>query len=242
MYREDLPFLLNRDPIFPPPELATKSGLLAVGGDLSTERLIEAYRNGIFPWFSEGAPLQWWAPDPRFVLFPKHLKVSKSMKQVLNRQIFTITFNRAFEAVISACAGPRSGQPGTWITEDMIKAYTELHRLGSAHSVEAWKDGKLCGGLYGIALGKCFFGESMFSRESNASKAALITMVKSLEEYGLELVDCQVHTPHLESLGACFINRDDFMRIVLKNRGLETISFSMPAREHSSFGPSLNAH
>ncbi|MCU0848719.1 MAG: leucyl/phenylalanyl-tRNA--protein transferase [Spirochaetes bacterium] len=217
-------FELNDDIKFPPVELADQSGILAVGGDLSPERLIEAYRNGIFPWYSDGDPIIWWSPDPRFVLFPDELRVSRSMKQVLSRNTFSITFDRAFSEVIEGCRKPRKKQRGTWITDEMSGAYRVLHGLGYAHSVEAWRDGKLAGGLYGISLGKCFFGESMFTRESNASKAAFITLAGRLREMGFIMIDCQVHTGHLESLGAAEISRSDFMAIVRRGLEYETLT------------------
>ncbi len=214
-----MPVLLHPKKLgFPPYDLADEEGLLAVGGDLSPERLLLAYRSGIFPWYGEDLPILWFCPDPRFVLFPKHLRVSKSMKQVLQRNTFTITYDTAFAAVIKACSEiPRPGQDSTWLIPEMIDAYTELHRLGYAHSVEAWQDGKLAGGLYGVRIGNCFFGESMFSNVPNASKAAFITFVKQFEQEGGVLVDCQVHTPHLESLGGAFIALEKFVGLVRAN-------------------------
>jgi leucyl/phenylalanyl-tRNA---protein transferase len=198
---------------FPPVSEADAEGLLAVGGDLHPERLLHAYRSGIFPWFDETTVPLWWCPDPRFVLFPHKLRVSKSMKQVLRRGEFTVTHNTAFAEVIAACATvKRPGQGGTWITREMMAAYTELHRRGFAHSYEAWKDGKLAGGFYGIQLGNFFFGESMFSRVSNASKAVFITFVKQFEAEGGEMIDCQLETEHLASLGAEMISREEFLR------------------------------
>ena len=217
-------FELNDDIRFPPVELADRSGILAVGGDLSPERLLEAYRNGIFPWYSDGDPVIWWSPDPRFVLFPEKLRVSRSMRQVLSRNTFDITFDRAFSEVIEGCRKPRKKQRGTWITDEMSGAYRALHELGYAHSVEAWRDGRLAGGLYGISLGKCFFGESMFARESNASKAAFITLAGRLREMGFIMIDCQVYTGHLESLGAVEISRSDFMAIVRRGLEYETLT------------------
>jgi leucyl/phenylalanyl-tRNA--protein transferase len=196
---------------FPDVSEATSDGLLAVGGDLSSERLIHAYSNGIFPWNSEEEPILWWSPDPRFVLFPQDLKISKSMKQVLNRGQFEVTYDKAFVEVINNCAeAKREGQRGTWITDEMIDAYIKLHKLGYAKSVEVWKNMTLVGGLYGIDLkNKVFCGESMFVKESNASKLAFITLVK----YGdYKLIDCQLHTKHLESLGATNIPRTEFLR------------------------------
>ncbi len=196
---------------FPPVEKALEDGLLAIGGDLSTERLLLAYRNGIFPWFDDEVPL-WWCPDPRFVLFPEELKVSKSMKQLVKRNAFEFTTDTAFEQVIGHCRQiPRKDQDGTWITTEVMQAYIALHRMGYAHSAEAWQDGKLVGGLYGIRMGKVFFGESMFSHASNASKYAFIRYVQQMQNEGLKLIDCQVYTEHLESLGARMIDRTLFL-------------------------------
>jgi leucyl/phenylalanyl-tRNA---protein transferase len=206
-------FRLCDDIIFPPAGLASGSGVLAVGGDLSTGRLLAAYRGGIFPWYSEGDPIIWWSPDPRFVLFPGELRVSKSMRQVLKRNTFSITCDRDFSGVITGCRDSRE-ESGTWITDEMLEAYCELHRLGYAHSVEAWHEGVLAGGLYGVSLGRCFFGESMFATVSNASKAAFIVMVGFLEKIGIRIIDCQVYTSHLESLGARSIPRADFLQIL----------------------------
>lgn len=190
-------------------------GLLAAGGDLGVDRLLLAYRSGIFPWYNEEDPPLWWSPDPRFVLFPDELKVSKSMKQVIKRNEFQFRVNTAFRQVIQNCSLiKREGQPGTWITSDIINAYTALHQVGYAHSAEAWQHGELVGGLYGVLLGKVFFGESMFSHVSNASKFAFINWVRLLREQGVVLIDCQVHTPHLESLGAKMISRDNFIDII----------------------------
>jgi leucyl/phenylalanyl-tRNA---protein transferase len=207
-------FALNKDITFPPVNLADRSGILAVGGDLSSGRLIEAYRHGIFPWYSDGDPIIWWSPDPRFVLFPEELYVSKTMRQVFRRNIFRITCDADFAAVIQGCRDPRKKEQGTWITDEMMEAYQRLHKEGIAHSVEAWQDGKLAGGLYGISLGRCFFGESMFARASNASKAAFITLVRRLQELGYVIIDCQVHTAHLESLGARYVPRDKYIEII----------------------------
>ncbi|GEP93926.1 leucyl/phenylalanyl-tRNA--protein transferase [Chitinophaga cymbidii] len=198
---------------FPPPILAEPDGLLAAGGDLSMERLLLAYRSGIFPWYSR-RPILWWCPDPRFVLFPADLKVSHSMKQLLKKGTFRISVNEDFKGVISRCGSiPREGQDGTWITRDMIDAYTKLHEAGYALSVECWQDNELAGGLYGVKIGRCFFGESMFSRVSNASKAAFITFVQQYRQE-LAVIDCQVHTQHLASLGARFISRVSFLDMV----------------------------
>ncbi len=206
-----------RDPAwFPPPEQALRDpdGLLAVGGDLSPERLLAAYRRGIFPWYSEGQPILWWSPDPRLVLFPRELHVSRSLRKTLRRRPFAITLDAAFEDVIRACAQPRRGESGTWITEEMRHAYTRLHRLGWAHSVEAWQDGRLAGGLYGVAMGRVFFGESMFSRVSDASKAAFVHLVHQLAAWGYALIDCQVETAHLRRLGAAPVPRERFLALL----------------------------
>ncbi len=200
---------------FPPPDEADEEGLLAVGGDLSPARLLLAYRSGIFPWFGEDDPPLWWCPDPRFVLFPEELKVSKSMRVLLKKGAFDFRVDTAFSAVIGACRHtPRDGQDGTWITDEIVEGYTALHRAGNAHSAEAWQDGKLVGGLYGVLLGKIFFGESMFSHVSNASKYAFVRWVELLREKGVRLIDCQVPTAHLASLGARGIPRTEFLRIL----------------------------
>ena len=204
-------FVLDKTISFPPVHLAEPDGLLAIGGDLSAERLLLAYQNGIFPWY-EGDHILWWCPDPRFVLFPDELKVSKSMQALLKKEGFEFTVNQAFADVIHNCKKTkRDGQAGTWITDEVEKAYTKMHKLGYAHSAETWKDGKLIGGLYGIKVGKVFFGESMFSKESNASKYAFIKFVQQLKTEGIELIDCQVYTEHLESLGARMISRNEFI-------------------------------
>jgi len=203
---------------FPPVEQSAADGLLAIGGDLSTERLLLAYRSGIFPWYNDDEPPLWWSPDPRFVLFPEELYVSKSMQQLLNRRSFKITMNKALTEVIRHCGRQkRKGQNGTWITAEIEEAYNELHQLGYAVSVEAWKDNELVGGLYGIRMGKLFFGESMFARVSNASKYAFIAFVQQLQKEGVVLIDCQVYTEHLESLGAGMIDRNEFIDIVRNN-------------------------
>lgn len=216
-------FAIGEDIVFPPVELAEPNGLIAVGGDLSVPRLVEAYRHGIFPWYSSGEPILWWSPDPRFVLFPDEIYISKTMRQVLNRGYFKITCDEDFRTVIEGCRGPRKRERGTWITDEMRDAYIRLHEEGYAHSVEAWKDGKVVGGLYGVSLGRCFFGESMFARESNASKAALITFVRFLKANGFLIIDCQVYTQHLESLGARFIPRDEFLALINEGMRHETM-------------------
>lgn len=208
-------FRLPDDNIFPPPHLAEESGLLAVGGDLSEARLLHAYSLGIFPWYSKGEPILWWSPDPRLVLFPDDLKISRSLGQTLNKKIFNITLDTAFEKVITFCAKVhQKDKGGTWITDEMIDAYIRLHHLGYAHSVEAWSDGKLVGGLYGVSLGSAFFGESMFTKKSNASKAAFATLVQQLARWGFSLIDCQLTTPHLISLGAHEIPRAEFLKML----------------------------
>ena len=206
-------FLLSDKIAFPPQHLAEKEGLLAIGGDLSEKRLLLAYQMGIFPWYSHDEPIMWWSPDPRLVLYPQELKVSRSLKKVIRRDIFTIKIDTAFGDVIQACAGVRrKKQDGTWIVDDMITAYHKLHNSGFAHSFEAWQDDELVGGLYGVSLGRCFFGESMFSRQSNASKVTLACMVDFLQKRSFELIDCQVTTDHLLSVGAREIPRKRFLK------------------------------
>ena len=204
---------LKRDTLtFPPLTKAMRepNGLLAAGGDLSADRLVQAYRHGCFPWFSEGQPILWWSPDPRTVLFPEELHVSRSLAKLMRQQRYQVSFDRDFEAVIQACAAPRRDADGTWITDDMQIAYTELHARGHAHSVEVWDNGELVGGLYGLAMGQLFFCESMFSRADNASKFGFATLVKHLQAWGFVLIDCQMATRHLESLGARSIPRQQF--------------------------------
>lgn len=199
---------------FPPVDEAMADGLLAMGGDLSTERLLAAYQKGIFPWFDGSLPL-WWCPNPRFILLPNDLKVSKSMKPIFNQNTFRFTINKSFVQVIHHCKETkRVGQDGTWITNEVEKAYTQLHQLGHAHSAEAWYNGELVGGLYGIRIGKVFFGESMFSKQSNASKFAFIKYVQQLQKEDVQLIDCQVYTEHLESLGAKMVMREQFMQLL----------------------------
>jgi leucyl/phenylalanyl-tRNA--protein transferase len=197
---------------FPPVETSTPEGLVAIGGDLRPERLLAAYRHGIFPWYSEDQPILWWSPDPRTVLFPAKLKISRSLRKTLRQGKFLVSFDQAFGEVMRACAGARGNQPpGTWITPAMLDAYTRLHTLGHAHSVEVWDDGQLVGGLYGVALGAAFFGESMFSRTTDASKVAFAHLVRQLEAWGYTLIDCQVASAHLFSLGAEEIPRAEFL-------------------------------
>lgn len=214
--RTRFPVLLDphaKECVFPDVSLALSepNGLLAVGGNLGPDCLLEAYRHGIFPWYEAGQPILWWSPDPRMVLFPAALRVSRSLHKVIRQQRFRVTFDRAFDAVIQACSAPRDkDHPGTWITGEMIAAYQYLHLLGHAHSVEAWQEDELVGGVYGVSLGRVFFGESMFHRRSNASKVAFVHLVRRLEARGCDLIDCQMETPHLASLGAETIPRREF--------------------------------
>ena len=206
-------FLLSENVSFPPVHFATPEGLLAVGGDLSEDRLLAAYRNGIFPWYSDNEPILWWSPDPRLVLYPEELHVSRTLKKVLNKNAFSITFDCAFKEVIDACAKTRTlKDEGTWIVEAMQDAYIQLHNAGYAHSVESWIDGQLVGGLYGVSLGHCFFGESMFSRENNASNVALVTLTRHLSALSFHFIDCQVTTGHLMRFGAREIPRMQFLK------------------------------
>lgn len=194
--------------------LLEPDGLLAVGGCLSQRRLLNAYRHGIFPWYNPGEPVLWWSPDPRLVLFPDKLVISRSLGKTLRKRKFIITVDQAFNEVIAACADPRKDAAGTWITTEINAAYNQLHQAGFAHSVETWLDGELVGGLYGVALGQVFFGESMFHTRTDASKAAFATLVQQLKSWGYQLIDCQVHTKHLASFGAEEISRDDFTRLL----------------------------
>jgi leucyl/phenylalanyl-tRNA--protein transferase len=208
-------FRLDERILFPEPTLAEEDGLLAIGGDLSTQRLLLAYANGIFPWYSDGEPILWYSPHERFVLMPARLNISKSMRKVLRSGAFMVTTNQSFNDVVSACSTvAREGQDGTWITAEMKAAYADLHRKGHAHSVEVWQDGSLVGGLYGVRVGSVFCGESMFSLVSNASKTALIWLCNTGE---YELVDCQVYTNHLESMGAMMISREEYIGILHKS-------------------------
>ncbi len=206
-------FSLDQDLAFPPPELAEPDGLLAIGGDLSPRRLLKAYRLGIFPWYAPGTPILWWSPDPRLVLFPDELKISHSLRRVLKKGHFHVTFDKTFRAVIEACAlvRVRKGEE-TWLVPEMIEAYDRLHRMGTAHSVETWLDGKLVGGLYGVAMGRVFFGESMFSLVSDASKVALVHLVERLKAFDFAFIDCQVTTGHLKRMGAREIPRSEFLQ------------------------------
>ena len=207
---------LSGDTPFPPHEFAMQqpNGLLCVGGDLSPVRLLDAYRHGIFPWYSDGDPILWWSPDPRMVLFPTEFRITRSLAKVLRNRTYEVRFDTAFEAVLIACAEARPGQNGTWITSDVRAAYAELHRLGHAHSIETWIDGELAGGLYGVSLGRMFFGESMFMRVRDASKIAFVHLVNFLVDRGCALIDCQMHTDHLSSLGAREVDRVEFLQHV----------------------------
>ncbi|PWB48229.1 MAG: leucyl/phenylalanyl-tRNA--protein transferase [Nitrosomonadales bacterium] len=208
-----IPWLYPGD-AFPPVTQALRepNGLLAAGGDLSPQRLVDAYRHGIFPWFNPGEPILWWSPDPRMVLFPRELKVSRSLRKTLKKRDYEVRVDMAFMDVMRNCAAPRAGQPGTWISEEMVAAYSRLHAMGLAHSVETWRAGELVGGLYGIALGKMFYGESMFSRATDASKIAFVHLVRQLERWSFGMIDCQMKTAHLASLGAREIPRAGFVQ------------------------------
>lgn len=217
-------WLSEKDLSFPNPELANEDGILAIGGDLSLDRLLVAYNCGLFPWYNPEDPILWWSPDPRFVLFPEELKIAKSMRSYFNQKKFTVTFDQNFGEVIRNCkTQKRKGQSGdTWISADMIAAYEKLHEAGFAHSVEVWKDSELVGGLYGVSLGKIFFGESMFSKASNASKFGFITLVKYLTAKGFKLIDCQQETKHLTSLGGRNLSRSAFLKIIKENQNEPT--------------------
>ncbi|MCK4841740.1 MAG: leucyl/phenylalanyl-tRNA--protein transferase [Methylococcales bacterium] len=194
--------------------LTDPDGLLVMGGCLSSQRIVNAYKAGIFPWYSPGEPILWWSPNPRLILIPENLIISRSLKKTIRKQIFNITFDQAFAKVMQYCAAPRDEHTGTWISEEMTQAYTLLHRQGIAHSVEAWFDGELVGGLYGIAIGQVFYGESMFHKKTDASKVAFCQLIKQLTQWDYQLIDCQVHTNHLSSLGAEEITRADFSRLI----------------------------
>jgi leucyl/phenylalanyl-tRNA--protein transferase len=202
---------------FPPPEFARRepNGLLCAGGDLTPQRIVQAYINGIFPWYSPGEPILWWSPDPRMVLFPSEFKISRSLRKTLRKGDYEVRLDTRFRDVVQACASQaRPGQPGTWITPEIQDAYVRLHELGYAHSVETWIDGRLAGGLYGIAIGKMFYGESMFARVTDASKIAIAHLARFLGEQGFGMIDCQMNTAHLASLGAREIPREDFIRVL----------------------------
>jgi len=211
-------FRLSKRLDFPPAWLARSDGLLCIGGDLSPKRLVLAYENGIFPWFSKEEPILWWSPDPRLVLFPKNIKISKSLNKKIKKNIYHVTLDTAFEQTIHSCATPRKNGPeGTWLVDEMIDSYIKLHKMGYAHSIETWREDTLVGGLYGVCLGNSFFGESMFSFESDASKIALVALANHLNEQDFDLIDCQVTTDHLVSMGACEISRNVFLDIILES-------------------------
>lgn len=206
-------YRLTDEVVFPPPNHAEADGLLAVGGDLGVERLLLAYQLGIFPWYTDGQPILWWSPDPRLILEPQEFHISRRFRQTLRKGLFKVTFDRAFASVIQACTTvQRKRQHGTWITSEMREAYVRLHNLGYAHSAESWLEGKLAGGIYGVSLGKCFFGESMFAVETDASKVALAALVQKLKAWGFHMIDAQVTTQHLISLGAREVPRGVFLR------------------------------
>ncbi|MFM2339226.1 MAG: hypothetical protein RL115_2419 [Bacteroidota bacterium] len=207
-------FALDKELVFPPVHLAEPDGLLAMGGDLSVNRLLLAYKSGLFPWY-EGEPILWWCPNPRFVLYPDAFKESKTVKKLLAKNVFAFTINKEFNRVIQSCQTiKRNGQDGTWITDEVITSYNTMHQLGYAHSAEVWKDDELVGGLYGIKLGQVFFGESMFSKIPHASRVAFHLYVQTLKKENIKLIDCQVHTPYLESMGAKMIERNTFIQLL----------------------------
>jgi leucyl/phenylalanyl-tRNA--protein transferase len=217
-------YLLSQDLVFPPPQLASDEGLLAVGGDLSQERLLLAYQMGIFPWYSENEPILWWSPDPRLVLYPHEVHVSKTLRKIIKKTVFQITMDKAFDRVITACAQVHmQNNRGTWIVEDIVKAYCQLHQAGFAHSVETWCQGELAGGLYGVSLGRSFFGESMFSCISNASNVALVALAEHLKTLAFDMIDCQVSTDHLKRFGAIEISRLRFLEQLSKSLTSPTI-------------------
>jgi leucyl/phenylalanyl-tRNA--protein transferase len=214
---------------FPDPSQALEEpdGLVAAGGDLSPERILAAYHQGIFPWFNPGDPILWWSPNPRTVIFPEQLHISKSLRKTLRKSCYQISFDRCFERVMRACAEPRDYADGTWISEEIIRGYCALHQRGIAHSVEVWRDGELVGGLYGLALGRIFFGESMFSRADNASKVGFAHLVRQLRAWNFQLIDCQVANEHLFSLGAVEIPREEFQQMLI-NFTREPAAYSLP--------------
>lgn len=228
-----MPVELSRRSIeFPEPDEADESGLLAIGGDLSIERLKTAYSKGIFPWYEDGMPILWWTPDPRMVLYPDKMIISHSLRQSIKKQQFTFTIDTAFEQVISNCSKtPRKGETGTWITREMKQAYIKLHEAGFAHSAETWLNGKLVGGLYGVSSGKAFFGESMFHHETNASKVAFYYLVEKLSKWGFQIIDAQVYTNHLESLGGELIPRSKYMNVLTEALKIDDITGSWTNRE-----------
>ena len=212
-----IPWLSAHKLVFPSTQLALAepNGLLAAGGDLSPERILAAYQQGIFPWFNPGDPILWWSPSPRTVIFPHQFHISKSLRKILRQQLYRVTFDHCFSDVMRACAGPRAYADGTWISEEVIAGYSDLHRQGFAHSVEVWRNEELVGGIYGVALGKVFFGESMFSRADNASKFGFAHLVRQLIDWDFQLIDCQVANPHLFSLGAVEIPREEFQQFLI---------------------------
>jgi leucyl/phenylalanyl-tRNA--protein transferase len=228
-----MPVEISRQTLeFPDLDEADESGLLALGGDLSIERLKLAYSKGIFPWYEKGMPILWWSPDPRMVLFPDKMIISHSLKQSIKKQQFTITIDKAFEQVIKNCAKtPRKGEKGTWITREMKNAYIDLHEAGYAHSAEAWLDGELVGGLYGVAIGKVYFGESMFHHVTNASKVAFYQLVEKLNKWNFKIIDAQVYTNHLESLGGEMIPRGEYIRILEKALLIDDVTGSWERRD-----------
>ena len=229
-------YRLTDEMTFPHPVHAAPDGLLAVGGDLSPQRLLLAYRLGIFPWYSAGLPILWWSPDPRLVLEPQELRVSRRLRRLLKQEIFQVTFDRAFASVIHACATvPRREQDGTWITPEMEQAYIRLHELGYAHSAESWRDGRLAGGLYGVSLGRCFFGESMFHYETDASKAAFVILARHLQNWGFQMIDAQVTTRHLLSLGAKEVPRKVFLKKLREAVAAPTLKGKWNADVQDSF-------
>jgi leucyl/phenylalanyl-tRNA--protein transferase len=216
-------FLLGEEPVFPPAQLAGQEGIIAAGGDLSPQRLLNAYASGIFPWYSEGEPILWWSPDPRLVLLPGQLHISKSMKKIIKKPVYRLALDTRFEEVIEQCSAPRDGQTGTWITAEMKDAYLDLHDMGFAHSMEVWQNKQLVGGLYGVSLGRCFFGESMFSLRPNASKLAFIHLAHILFQKKFVMIDCQLPTEHMKRMGAEEIPRADFLVKLQKGLEYETI-------------------
>lgn len=216
-------YLLNEQLVFPDPAESEPDGLLALGGDLSEARLLLAYEKGIFPWYNPGDPILWWSPDPRAVIFPQSINVSKSMRNVLNRGDYELRYDHAFLQLMTRCMEKREEEGGTWISEEIIAAYSRLHEMGLAHSVEVWKEGQLVGGLYGTSLGGCFFGESMFSDVPNASKIALIHLARKLNELGFSMIDCQIYTEHLGSLGAVQLDRKTFLEKLKKSLEISTL-------------------
>lgn len=226
-------FRLSKRLDFPPAWLARSDGLLCIGGDLSPKRLLLAYENGIFPWFSDDEPILWWSPDPRLVLYPNKIKASRSLKKKIRQNKFSIRINHAFEQTITACAKPRKNRDeGTWLVDDMIDAYIELNALGYAHSVETWREDKLVGGLYGISIGGSFFGESMFSIESDASKIALVALASHLKKHNFDLIDCQVTTDHLMKMGAIEISRNSFLDTIQKSAKKEELNDIWKTHKH----------